>query len=74
MSLYKYKPKPMTKAEFEALDIVLTYNELDEKAHWESQGKPPTGHVWNSLSVLLDYKRKCMVVDNSDWPVDKADD
>ena len=45
MSIYKYKPKPMTKTEFEALDILLTYNEVDEKAHWESVGKPPAGHT-----------------------------
>ena len=74
MSIYKYKPKPMTKAEFEALDVVLTYNELDEKEHWERVGRPPSGHTWNSVSVLLDYKRKCMVIEDSDWPMDRADD
>ena len=61
MNIYKYKAKPMTKTEFEALDILLTYNEIDEKAHWESVGKPPAGHIWNSVSKLLDYQRKCMV-------------
>jgi hypothetical protein len=66
MSIYKYKPKPMTKTEFEALDILLTYNEVDEKAHWESVGKPPAGHIWNSVSKLLDYKRKCMVIEQED--------
>ena len=54
MSIYKYKP------------ILLTYNEVDEKVHWESVGKPPAGHIWNSVSKLLDYKRKCMVIEQED--------
>ena len=75
MAIYKYKPKPMTKAEFEALDTVLMYNEIDERNHWENVGKPLTGHIWNSVEILLDYKRKCMVIETQDdWPMDRADD
>ena len=55
MSIYKYKPKPMTKTEFEALDIILTYNEVDEKAHYPIIYSYAV--LFSSCSILL--KRQC---------------
>lgn len=81
MSIYKYKPKPMTKGQYEALEMVLSYMENDERNHWESVGKPPAGHIYNYIQRLEDYKYQCMVLDKAkgkrdddDWPIDRADD
>ena len=55
----KYKPKPMTKAEFTALKTLVDYNKNDEFLHWEKVGKPSEGHIYNSVSELLNYIDKC---------------
>lgn len=57
--MIKYKPKPMTKAEFAALKALVDYNKNDEFMHWEKVGKPSTGHIYNSVSELLNFINKC---------------
>jgi len=77
MSIYKYKPKPMTKGQYEALDMLLAYVEADERKHWEQMGKPDDGHNYVFIQRLLDYKYQCQVIDkkaDDDWPMDRADD
>ena len=63
MSIYKYKPKPMTKGQMEALSMLLAYNEVDERKHWQEMGQPSEGHIYNSIVKLNDYKRQCHVID-----------
>ena len=75
--MYKYKPKPMTKGQYEALDTLLSYVEADERQHWESVGKPDDGHIYVFIQRLLDYKYQCQVLENkadNKWPMDRADD
>jgi len=57
--MIRYKPKPMTKAEFAALKVLVDYNKNDEFMHWEKVGKPSTGHIYNSVSELLNFINKC---------------
>lgn len=55
----KYKPKPMTKGQFEALKSVIAYNDNDEREHWEKVGRPEVGHIYVYIQRLLDYINQC---------------
>jgi len=59
----RYKPKPMTKAEINALKLLIEYNYADELEHWLNQGKPSEGHVYNSIDILREYMYKCFPVE-----------
>ena len=55
----KYKPAPMRKEEFEALQTLVLYNWGDELQHWKENGEPEEGHVYGSLHLLQDYVNRC---------------
>ena len=55
----KYKPKPMTKGQFASLKMLTAYNYEDEKAHWESVGKPSENHIFLDIQRLQDYEFNC---------------
>ena len=62
----KYKPKPMTKGQFKSLETVLEYFTYDEAKHFESEGRPDTGHIYHDLQRLYDYTQQCNVVEKTD--------
>ena len=64
--MYKYKPKPMTKGQYEALDVLLGYVEADERKHWEKMGKPDESQIYVFIQRLLDYKYQCQVLEQKD--------
>ena len=55
----KYKPSPMRKEEFEALQTLVLYNWVDELQHWKENGEPTEGHVYSSLQLLQGYVTRC---------------
>ena len=64
----KYKPKPMTKAEFTALRSLIDYNITDEEQHWKASDSPSEGHIYNSITVLVDYANKCEGISDEQIP------
>lgn len=62
----KYKPKPMTKGQFASLKSLIDYNILDEKHHWETNGRPDDGHIYNDITRLHDYAYQCEVFVSTD--------
>jgi hypothetical protein len=56
----------MTKGQYEALDMLLSYVEPDERQHWESVGKPDDGHIYVFIQRLSDYKYQCQVLEKND--------
>ena len=64
----KYRPKPMTKGQFEALNNVLDYftaEFLVEEKHWNETGQPKK-HVYSDRQCLLDYMAQCQVKETKD--------
>lgn len=63
----KYKPKPLTKAEAEALMTLLDYVRADEQAHFERYGSPPyreggyDNHIFHHITTLDKYVSKVHV-------------
>ena len=70
----KYKPKPMTKAEMQALRLLIEYNYADELRHWQEAGMPTEGHIYNSIDTLNEYVYKCHVIEldpeDREWEYD----
>lgn len=74
--MIKYKPKPMKKAQFEALKQIRDYILVNEEAHWVEAGKPDTNHIYPLGKVMDDYIYSCEQFTNGDeeWGIDRADD
>lgn len=64
----KYKPKLMTKGQFESLGNVLDYFEAEflvEEKHWNETGQPKK-HVHNDKQRLRDFMAQCQVKETKD--------
>lgn len=66
MPKIKYKPKPMTKGQYESLQKLIEYCEVDERHHWNVTGKPSEGHIYNDIQRLIDYSFQCQVKETKD--------